>query len=82
MQTHSSDQYAQYGSKVVPAALRDATVVLDEIVDNETDLALAEHTTDTAGYSDIIFALYDLLGLFFCPRMRDLPDQRLYKIRG
>ena len=44
MQTHSSDQYAQYGSKVVPATLRDATVVLDEIVDNETDLALAEHT--------------------------------------
>jgi TnpA family transposase len=82
MQTHSSDQYAQYGSKVVPATLRDATVVLDEIVDNETDLALAEHTTDTAGYSDIIFALFDLLGLFFCPRIRDLADQRLYKIRG
>ena len=31
MQPHSSDQYAQYGSKVVPATLRDATVVLDEI---------------------------------------------------
>lgn len=73
MQTHSSDQYAQYGSKVVPATLRDATVVLDEIVDNETD---------TAGYSDIIFVLFDLLGLFFCPWMCDLADKRLYKIRG
>ncbi|SMB99604.1 hypothetical protein SAMN00120144_3693 [Hymenobacter roseosalivarius DSM 11622] len=29
--------------------LRDATVVLDEIADNETDLTIAEHTTDTAG---------------------------------
>ncbi|WP_165822021.1 Tn3 family transposase [Hymenobacter edaphi] len=82
MQTHSSDQYAQYGSKVVPATLRDATIVLDEIVDNQTELAIVEHTTDTAGYSDIIFALFDLLGLYFCPRMRDLADQKLYKIRG
>lgn len=82
MQTHSSDQYSQYGSKVVPATLRDATIVLDEIVDNQTELAIVEHTTDTAGYSDIIFALFDLLGLFFCPRMRDLADQKLYKIRG
>lgn len=82
MQTHSSDQYAQYGSKVVPATLRDATVVLDEIVGNETDLRILTHTTDTAGYSDIIFALFDLLGLFFCPRIRDIADQRLCKIKG
>ena len=82
MQTHSLDQYAQYGSKVVPATLRDATVVLNENIDNETDLSLAEHTTDTAGYSDIIFALFDLMNLFFYPRIRDLTDQRLYKIRG
>jgi len=82
MQTHSSDQYVQYGSKVVPATLRDATVVLDEIVGNETDLRIAEHTTDTAGYTDIIFALFDLLNMSFCPRIRDLGDQKLSKIKG
>jgi TnpA family transposase len=67
---------------VVPATLRDATVVLDEIVGNETDLRIAEHTTDTAGYTDIIFALFDLLNMSFCPRIRDLGDQKLSKIKG
>ena len=56
--------------------------MLDEVVDNETDLALVEHTTDTAGYTDIIFALFDLLGLYFSPRLRDLADQKLCKVRG
>lgn len=81
-QIHTADQYAQYGSKVVSATLRDATVVLDEIIGNQTDLCITEHTTDTAGYTDIIFALFDLLGLVFSPRLRDITDQRLCKIKG
>lgn len=82
MQTHTSDQYSQYGSKVVAATLRDATIVLDEIIGNQTDLRIVEHTTDTAGYTDIIFALFDLLGLNFSPRLRDIADQKLSKIKG
>jgi TnpA family transposase len=38
------------------------------------------HSTDTAGYSDIIFALFDLLGLQFAPRLAGLPDTRLWHI--
>jgi TnpA family transposase len=48
--TWTSDQFSQYGTKVIPATVRDATYVLDEILDNETELSLVEHTTDTAGY--------------------------------
>jgi TnpA family transposase len=80
--THSSDQYAQYGSKSVPSTIRDATYVLDEILGNETDLDILEHTTDSAGYTDIVFALFNLLGLHFCPRLRDLASQRLCRIKG
>jgi len=29
---------------------------------------------------DIVFALFDLLGRRFLPRLRDLPDQRLYRL--
>jgi TnpA family transposase len=79
--THTSDQYSQYGSKSISSTERDATYVLDEIIGNETDLHLIEHTTDTAGYSDLIFALFDLLGMDFCPRIRDIKDQRLCKIK-
>lgn len=78
--TWTSDQFSQYGIKVTPSTLRDSTYVLDEILDNETELPIVEHTTDTAGYTELVFALFDLLGLQFSPRIHDLGDQRLYRI--
>ena len=80
--THTADQYAQYGSRVIAATERDATYVLDEILGNETELEILEHTTDTAGYTDLVFALFDLLGLEFTPRLRDIADQKLSKVKG
>ncbi|NYT00241.1 MAG: Tn3 family transposase [Methanocellales archaeon] len=76
----TSDQFSQYGSKVIPTTARDATYVLDAILDNETELQIVEHTTDTAGYTELIFALFDLLGMQFSPRIRDIGDQRIYRI--
>ena len=77
--TWTSDQFSQYGSKVIPSTVRDATYVLDAILDNETELEIMGHTTDTAGYTELVFALFDLLGMQFCPRIRDLGDQNLYR---
>jgi TnpA family transposase len=76
----TGDIYSQYGSKVISANVRDATYVLDGILNNETELSIAEHTTDTAGYTYIVFALFDLLGLKFSPRIRDLKDQSLFRV--
>jgi TnpA family transposase len=78
----TSDQWPQYGTKVIPVTARDAAYVLDGILDNETELVLTEHTTDTAGYTEMLFGLFALLGLQFAPRIRDLPDQRLYLLPG
>jgi TnpA family transposase len=80
--TWTSDQFSQYGTKVISTTVRDATDVLDAILDNETDLALLEHTTETAGYTDLVFALFDLLGMQFSPRICDLGQQRLYKLQN
>jgi TnpA family transposase len=74
----SSDQLSQYGTKYVPVTIRDSTYVLDELCNNETELPIREHTTDTAGATEIIFALFDLLGYRFTPRLRDLSDRRLF----
>lgn len=74
----TSDQLSQYGTKFVPVTVRDATYVLDELCNNETELPIREHTTDTAGATEIIFALFDLLGFRFAPRLRDLSDRRLF----
>lgn len=49
-------------------------------MDNETELPIVEHPTDTAGYTELVFALFDLLGLKFSPRIRNMGDQRLYRI--
>ena len=78
--TWTSDQHSQYGTKVIPTTVREATYVLDAIFDNETDLDIEEHTTDTAGYTDLVFGLFDLTGLRFSPRIRDLADQRLWRL--
>ena len=74
----SSDELSQYGTKYVPVTIRDSTYVLDELCNNETELPIREHTTDTAGATEIIFALFDLLGYRFTPRLRDLSDRRLF----
>jgi TnpA family transposase len=76
----TGDLYLQYGSKVISANVRDATHVLDGILNNETELSIMEHTTDTKGYTYIVFALFDLLGLKFSPRIRDLKDQSLFRV--
>jgi len=78
--TWTSDRHAQYGTRIIPTTVREATYVLDAIFDNETDLDIDEHTTDTAGYTDLVFGLFDLTGLTFSPRIRNLPDQRLWRL--
>jgi TnpA family transposase len=76
--THISDQYAPFHTKVINATVRDATHVLDGLLYHETDLRIEEHYTDTAGFTDHVFALMHLLGFRFAPRIRDLADKRLY----
>lgn len=77
--TWTSDQFSQYGSKAISSTVRDSTYVLDEILANETDLPILEHTTDTNGYTEMVFALFDLLGLSFTPRIRDIATIQLYR---
>ncbi len=76
--THISDQYAPFSSKVVNVGVRDATYVLDGLLYHESDLKIEEHYTDTAGFTDHVFALMHLLGFHFAPRIRDLGDTKLF----
>ena len=50
--------------------------------DRDSELAIAGHTTDTAGFTDLLFGVYDVVGLGFSPRIRDLADQRLWRLDG
>jgi TnpA family transposase len=76
--THISDRYAPFHTKVINAGARDATHVLDGLLEHEADLTIEEHYTDTTGYTEQVFGLCHLLGFRFAPRMRDLSDKKLY----
>ncbi len=62
--------------------VRDSTYVLDGLLYHESDLRIEEHYTDTAGFTDHVFALMHLLGFRFAPRIRDLGETKLYVPQG
>ncbi|VVE55581.1 transposase [Pandoraea sputorum] len=76
--THISDQYAPFHTKVINSPVRDATHVLDGLLYHESGLRIEEHYTDTAGFTDHVFALCHFLGFEFAPRIADLADKNLY----
>jgi TnpA family transposase len=78
--THISDQFSIFSTQAISCAPREAMYVLDGLLNNNTQLQPKEHTTDTHGYTEILFALCYLLGYSFVPRLKDLPDQVLYRI--
>ena len=47
----------------------------------QDSLPIREHYTDTTATPDLLFGLFELLGFPFTPRLRDLPDQTLYRAR-
>ncbi|EKZ6372260.1 Tn3 family transposase [Klebsiella aerogenes] len=75
--THISDQYSPFYTKVI-SRVRDSTHVLDGLLYHESDLEITEHYTDTAGFTEHVFALMHLLGFAFAPRIRDLHDKRFF----
>ena len=72
--THISDQYSPFYTCII-SRVRDSTHVLDGLLYHESDTEIREHYTDTAGFTDHVFALMHLLGFAFCPRIRDLHDK-------
>jgi len=78
--THTSDQNSVYGTQAISCAPREAGYVLGGILDNDTELTIREHTSDTNGFTEHLFGLCALLGINFMPRLKDLPDQILSRI--
>jgi TnpA family transposase len=76
--THISDQYSPFHTKLINVGVRDATHVLDGLLYHGSMLRIKECYTDTAGFTDHVFALMALLGFRFLPRIRDLADKRLF----
>lgn len=76
--THMSDQCTVFNTEILSCAVREAVYVLDGLLDNQNISRPFEHSTDTAGFTEVLFALCYLLGISFQPHFKDLKDQQLY----
>lgn len=76
--THTSNQLSVFSTQVISCSLREASYVLDGLLDNQSLIRPHEHSTDTHGFTEIVFALMFLLGISFQPHFKDLKDQQLY----
>lgn len=75
-----SDQFTGFHGLVVSGTLRDSLVVLTGLLEQKTGLRPRELMTDTAGYSDIVFGLFWLLGYQFSPRLADAGEARFWRL--
>lgn len=79
---YTSDQFTGLHGIVIPGTIRDSLRLLELILEQSTELQPKEIMTDTAGYSDIIFGLFALLGYQFSPRIADIGSSRFWRIDG
>ena len=68
-------------STVISSAEREAAYVIDGLMHNEV-VKSDIHSTDTHGYSEVVFAATHMLKFQFAPRIRGLGRQQLYAFKS
>jgi TnpA family transposase len=76
----TSDQFTGFHGIVIPGTMHDSLFLLEGLLEQQTALRPLEVMTDTAGYSDVVFGLFWLLGYQFSPRLADIGDARFWRI--
>ena len=76
----TSDQFTGFHGIVIPGTLRDSLFILEGLLEHKTSLNPREVMSDTAGYRDLVFGLFWLLGYQFSPRLADLGEARFWRI--
>ena len=75
--TFIDERQALFHSTVISSSDREAAYVIDGLNDNDvvkTDI----HSTDTHGYTELIFAATHFIDVTFAPRIKNLAEQTLY----
>jgi TnpA family transposase len=78
--TWIADTHTSFHQTLIPGTQRDSLYTLDGLMANQTSIRPETVSTDTAGASEIVFALAWILGYRYAPRLRDLADRRLWRI--
>jgi TnpA family transposase len=69
------------GGVVVPGTLRDSLFILDAIHNRDGGPRPEMVVTDATSYSDVVFGLFAICGHQVSPRVADLADTRLGRVR-
>jgi TnpA family transposase len=78
--TFIDERHFLWHHEVISASEREAAYVIDGLMHNDV-IKSDIHSTDTHGYSEIIFGALHLLGFSFAPRIKTLKHQQLYGFR-
>lgn len=76
----TADHYAGLHTVVITGTQPDAPYILDGLLDPQTSVRPREIMTDTAGYTDVIFGLFRLLGYQYSPRLADAGGATFWRI--
>lgn len=75
--TFTDERHFLFHSTLISSTEREAAYVIDGLMKNEV-VKSDIHSTDTHGYSEMIFGVTHLLGFSFAPRIKNFREQRLY----
>jgi len=75
--TFSDESHIFFHSTVINVSDRESGYVIDGLLQNET-IKSSIHSTDTHGFTEIVFGLTHLLGFGFGPRIKNIQKQQLY----
>ena len=83
-QNHGSSVYTflderqmLFYTTIFSSSERDAGYVIDGLLHN-ADINIDTHSTDTHGYTEIIFAICYLIGVDFAPRIKNIATQSIF----
>ena len=75
--TFIDSRHFLFHSTIISSSEREAAYVIDGLMKN--DIVKSDiHSTDTHGYTELIFGVTHLLGFSFAPRIKNIKKQRLY----
>lgn len=68
-------------STSISSSEREAAYVVDGLLHN-LSIKSTIHSTDTHGYSDTVFAILNMIGTYFAPRIKNLKKSTLYSFES
>lgn len=77
---HTGENAMRLHQQPIPCRLREATFVLDGLMEHETELDPRTVFTDTHGYTEVVMATAALLGKALAPRIARMHELTLYKV--